>query len=164
MSENKNSQTIQDGQVVTLGYALTVDGKLIDSSEGEGNAPVVFIQGSGQIVSGLENALYGMAVGESKNVVVPAAEGYGEFDPEAFSDVPRSEFPPEVPLQPGIILHMRDNEGDVYETTVVSLDEDTVRLTFNHPLAGKELHFAVNVLAMREATPVELEHGHVHEE
>jgi FKBP-type peptidyl-prolyl cis-trans isomerase (trigger factor) len=68
MSENQKSQTIQDDYVITLGYALTVDGKLIDSSEGEGNEPVVFIQGAEQIVPGLENALYGMAEGESKNV------------------------------------------------------------------------------------------------
>jgi FKBP-type peptidyl-prolyl cis-trans isomerase SlyD len=163
MSENQKSQTIQDDHVITLGYALTVDGKLIDSSEGEGNEPVVFIQGAEQIVPGLGNALYGMAVGESKNVVVPAAEGYGEYDPEAFDDVPRSEFPPEIPLEPGIILHLRDNEDDVYETTVISVDQDTVRLTFNHPLAGKELHFSVTVLALRDATPEELEHGHVHE-
>jgi FKBP-type peptidyl-prolyl cis-trans isomerase SlyD len=163
MSENKKPKTIQDGHVVTLGYALTVEGKLIDSSEGEGNGPVVFIQGTEQIVSGLENALYGMAVGESQNVVVPAAQGYGEYDPEEVSDVPRSEFPPEIPLEPGIILHLQDNEEGVYETTVISVDEDTVRLDFNHSLAGKELHFSVTVLAIRDATPEELEHGHVHE-
>jgi FKBP-type peptidyl-prolyl cis-trans isomerase SlyD len=77
--------------------------------------------------------------------------------------VPRSEFPAEIPLEPGVILHLRDNDDDVYETTVVSVNKDTVRLTFNHPLAGKELHFSVTVLAVREATPEELEHGHVHE-
>jgi FKBP-type peptidyl-prolyl cis-trans isomerase SlyD len=163
MSETHKSQTIRDGHVVTLGYTLTVDGKVIDTSEGEGNAPVVFIQGIEQIVPGLENVLYGMAVGDSKNVVVPAAEGYGDYDPEAFDDVPRSEFPPEIPLEPGIILHLRDNDDDVYETTVVSVNKDTVRLTFNHPLAGKELHFSVTVLAVREAMPEELEHGHVHD-
>jgi len=163
MSEHQESETIHDGHVVTLGYTLTVDGKAIDTSEGEGNAPVVFIQGAEQIVPGLENALYGMSVGESKNVIVAPSEGYGDFDPEAFDDVPRSEFPPEIPLEPGVILHLRDKNDDVYETTVVSADKNTVRLTFNHPLAGKELHFAVTVLAIRDATAEELEHGHVHE-
>ena len=163
MSEANTPQTIQEGRVVTLGYTLTVDGKVLDTSEGEGNAPVQFIQGTGQIVHGLEKALYGMAVGESKNVTVPPAEGYGEYDPEAFDDVPRSEFPPEIPLEPGVILHLRDKDDEVYETTVVSSDKDTVRLTFNHPLAGKELHFSVTVLAIRPATPEELDHGHVHE-
>jgi FKBP-type peptidyl-prolyl cis-trans isomerase SlyD len=162
MSEAKTSQTIQEGRVVTLGYKLTVDGKVIDTSEGEGNAPVQFIQGTGQIVRGLEKALYGMAVGESKNVVVPAAEGYGEYDPEGFTDVPRSEFDPKIPLKPGVILHLKDKDGEVHETTVLSANKDTVRLTFNHPLAGKELHFQVKVLAVRQATPEELEHRHVH--
>jgi len=163
MSDNQEPQTIHDGHVVTLGYTLTVDGKVIDTSEGEGNAPVVFIQGTEQIVPGLENALYGMSVGESKDVIVSPSEGYGDYDPEAFDDVPRSEFPPEIPLEPGVVLHLRDKNDDVYETTVVSADKNTVRLTFNHPLAGKELYFAVTVLAIREATPEELDHGHVHE-
>jgi FKBP-type peptidyl-prolyl cis-trans isomerase 2 len=75
MSETQKSQTIRDDHFVTLGYTLTVDGSVIDTSEGEGNAPVEFIQGMEQIVPGLENALYGMAVGESKTVIVPASEG-----------------------------------------------------------------------------------------
>jgi len=163
MSETQKSQTIRDGSVVTLGYTLTVDGSVIDTSEGEGNTPVQFIQGAEQIVPGLENALYGMAEGDSQNVVVLAADGYGEYDPEAFADVPRSEFSSEIPLDPGVILHLRDNEDNVYETTVISANKDTVRLTFNHPLAGKELHFSVKVLAVRDATTEELEHGHVHD-
>jgi FKBP-type peptidyl-prolyl cis-trans isomerase (trigger factor) len=68
MRELQKPETIRDGHVVTLGYTLTVDGSVIDTSEGEGNAPVEFIQGTEQIVPGLENALYGMAEGESKNV------------------------------------------------------------------------------------------------
>ncbi len=162
MSEIQKPEIVQDGSVVTLGYSMTVDEKVIDTSEGEGNAPVVFIQGAGQIVPGLENAIYGMKVGDNKDVVVTPAEGYGEYDPEAFDEVPRSEFPPEIPLDPGVILHLQDNDGEVYETTVVSSTRDTVRLTFNHPLAGKELHFAVTVLGIRPATPEELDHGHVH--
>jgi FKBP-type peptidyl-prolyl cis-trans isomerase SlyD len=162
MSKNQQPKKIQDGQVVTLGYTLSVDGKVVDSSEGKGSAPVQFIQGENQIVIGLENALYGMAEGESKDVIVSSAEGYGEFDPDAFEDVSRSEFPPNIPLKPGVNLHLRDNDGEVSEATIVSTDNDNVRLNFNHPLAGKELHFSVKVLAIREATPEELEHKHVH--
>jgi FKBP-type peptidyl-prolyl cis-trans isomerase SlyD len=163
MSENQSNQTIRDGHVITLGYTLVVDGKMIDTSEGEGNAPVQFIQGEEQIVPGLENALYGMAEGDSKTVDILAADGYGEYDPDAFADVPRDEFPPEIPLKPGVNLHLRDNDGEVIEATVVTANKNTVRLTFNHPLAGKELHFSVKVLAIRDATPEELEHGHVHD-
>lgn len=163
MTETKKSQTVRDGHVVTLGYTLTVDGSVVDTSEGEGNSPVQFVQGAEQVVPGLENALYGMAEGDSKDLVIPATEGYGEYDPDAFADVPRNEFPPEIPLEPGVNLHLRDNEGEVYESTVISANKDTVRLTFNHPLAGKELHFSVKVLAVREATPEEIENGQAHE-
>ncbi len=163
MSETQPTQTIRDGHVVTMGYTLTVNGKVIDTSEGDGNAPVQFVQGAEQIVRGLENALYGLAVGDSKDVVVSSADGYGEYDPEAFADVPRREFDAKIPMKPGVNLQLKDNDGEVYEATIVSVGKNTVRLTFNHPLAGKELHFSVKVLAIREATPEEIEHGHVHD-
>ena len=162
MSENKQSNTIQDGQVVTMGYTLTVDGKVVDSSESKNGKPVHFIQGEKQIVAGLEKALYGMAVGDSKAVVVSPAEGYGEFIPDAFQELKRSEFPPNIPLKPGVSLQLRDKKGSVTEATIVSVDEDKVRLSFNHPLAGKELHFSIKILGLRPATPEELAHKHVH--
>ena len=162
MSENQQPKTIQDGQVVTLGYTLTVDGKVIDTSEGKKSAPVQFIQGEGQIVRGLEKALYGMAEGESKVVIVPSAEGYGEYNPNAFENVPRNQFPPNIPLKPGVNLQLRNNKGETREATIVSVDNNTVRLTYNHALAGKELHFSVKVLGIRAATAEELEHKHVH--
>jgi FKBP-type peptidyl-prolyl cis-trans isomerase SlyD len=160
----KKIQTVEEGRVVTLGYTLIVDGKVIDTSEGKGNAPVQFIQGQGEIVPGLENALYGMAVGESKDVVVSPDEGYGKLDPESFVDIPRHEFPPQIPLKPGVELQLRDNHDEVSEASVVSVNDDSVRLNFNNPLAGKELYFSVIILGVRKATPEEIEHGHAHDE
>ncbi len=158
MSEEK--RVIGDNDVVTLEYTLTVDGEMVDSSEAHG--PIDFIQGQGQIIPGLEKELYGMAVGESKEVVVSPEDGYGQPNPEAFMDVPKSEFPPEIPLEPGVGIQLRDPSGQVFDAFIEEVGEETVRLNFNHPLAGKELHFNVKVVGIREATPEEIAHGHVH--
>ncbi len=158
---DKNSPTqVADDVVVSLDYTLTVDGEVLDSSEG--NEPIEFIQGHGHIIPGLEQALYGMGVGECKSVVVSAADGYGEVDPNALLDVPRSEFPPNIPLEPGVELQVRDNDGHLMYARIVEVGADTVRLDFNHPLAGKELHFDVKVVSLRQATDEELAHDHVH--
>lgn len=162
MSQTVSAKVIQDGQVVTLAYTLTVEGKVIETSEGKENSPIQFIQGSGQVLPGLENALYGMTEGDHKDVQVTPTEGYGEIDPGDYTDMPRAEFPPEIPLQPGVELQLKDKEGEVFKARIQSVNEATVRLNFNHPLAGKELLFSVKILNLRDATPEELEHDHVH--
>jgi FKBP-type peptidyl-prolyl cis-trans isomerase SlyD len=153
---------VQDGQVVSLVYTLQVDGEVIDSSEE--NEPLQFIQGEGHIIPGLEGALYEMGIGESKNLVIAPEDGYGEFNEEAFIEVPKDQFPPSVPLELGTELQVRNPEGDVLEARIDKIEEDNVRLDFNHPLAGKELHFDVKVIALRQATEEEISHGHVHED
>lgn len=162
MNTSKKPLIVEDGMVVTLDYTLTVDGEVVDTSKD--SEPIQFIQGSGQIIPGLEKALYGMAVGDSKEVVIVAADAYGEVDPNAFADIPRREFPPEIPLKPGVELQLRNMMGEELVAQIVSVDEEHVRLNFNHPLAGKDLNFTVQIAGLRFATPVELEHGHVHEE
>jgi len=159
MSDEK--RVVGDNDVVSMEYTLTVDGEVVDSSEGHG--PVDFIQGQHHIIPGLEKALYGMAVGETKEITVSPEEGYGQPNPEAFMDVPKSEFPPEIPLEPGVGIQLRDpTSGQVFDAFIEEVGEETVRLNFNHPLAGKELHFQVKVVGIREATPEEISHGHVH--
>jgi FKBP-type peptidyl-prolyl cis-trans isomerase SlyD len=153
---------VQDGQVVSLVYTLQVDGEVIDSSEE--NEPLQFIQGEGHIIPGLEGALYEMGIGESKNLVIAPEDGYGEFNEEAFIEVPKDQFPPSVPIELGTELQVRNPEGDVLEARIDKIEEDNVRLDFNHPLAGKELHFDVKVIALRQATEEEISHGHVHED
>jgi FKBP-type peptidyl-prolyl cis-trans isomerase SlyD len=153
---------VQDGQVVSLVYTLQVDGEVIDSSEE--NEPLQFIQGEGHIIPGLEGALYEMGIGESKNLVIAPEDGYGEFNEEAFIEVPKDQFPPSVPIELGTELQVRNPEGDVLEARIDKIEEDSVRLDFNHPLAGKELHFDVKVIALRQATEEEISHGHVHED
>ena len=157
-----SKDTVQDGLVVSMEYTLTVDGEVLDSSEG--TEPLQFLAGCDNIVPGLEHEMIGMKVGESKDVVVSPEDGYGEFDDEAFMDVPRSEFPADMPMEEGVELIVSDEDGQQQMAYVESFDDETVHLDFNHPLAGAELHFIVKVVALREPTAEELEHGHVHEE
>jgi len=159
MSEQEK-RVVGENDVVSLEYTLTVDGEVVDSSEG--HEPIEFIQGQGHIIPGLEKAVYGMAVGESKTVTVAPAEGYGEEDPNAFVEVPKSEFPPEIPMEVGTPLQLRDHQGQVFDAFIAEIKEDSAVLNFNHPLAGKTLNFQVKVVGLREATPEELDHGHVH--
>ena len=153
--------TVENGVVVSIEYTLHVEGELLDSSQEQG--PLQFLAGYGNIIPGLENEMMGMKIGDSKNVIVQPAEGYGEFDEQAFLQVPRGDFPKDMPLEVDAELNVRDNEGNSKFARVESIDGDTVTLNFNHPLAGDELHFHVKVVALREPTAEELDHGHVHE-
>jgi FKBP-type peptidyl-prolyl cis-trans isomerase SlyD len=181
-TENK-SILIEDNLVVTMDYELRIDGEVVDSSE-EGE-PIIFLQGTGQIIPGLEKSIYGLKVGDKKTVTVQPKDGYGEIDPESIVEVPKDEFPDDFPLELGVEITVHtDNEeededlededleveddddeeddDDLMEATIVAINEDTVTLDFNHPLAGKTLTFSVNIIDVREATPEELEHGHAH--
>ena len=153
---------VDDGQVVSLHYTLHVDGQVVDSSEGR--EPLQFIQGMGHIIRGLEHKLYDMKIGEKKDVVVAPKDGYGELDPEAIIEVPRVEFPPNVPLEVGIGLELRDDQDNPMYGRIERVDDKNVRLNMNHPLAGKELHFSVQIANLRPASEEEVSHGHVHGE
>lgn len=154
--------TVTEGLVVSLEYTLRLDdGEVIDASEEE---PLEFLQGHHQIIPGLERALAGMKVGESKEVIVAAADAYGEDDDEAYQRVERDVFPPDMTLEEGMQLRMREAQsGEPVDVIIAEVDEDSVLLDFNHPLAGEELHFQVKVVGLRPASPEELAHGHAHD-
>jgi len=157
-----SKDSVQDGVVVSMEYTLHVDGELLDSSDGQG--PLQFLVGYGNIIPGLENEMMGMKIGDSKKVIVQPVDGYGEFDEEAFMEVPRDQFPKDMKLEEGVELTVRDNEDNARMARVDRIEGDTVTLNFNHPLAGDELRFYVKVVKLREPNEEELEHGHVHEE
>ena len=160
MSETNNPQLVADDIVVIMEYTLTVDGEIVDSSEEDG--PIEFLHGYGNIISGLEAHLVGLAIGESLQVTVAAKDSYGEFDPEQVVDVPLDEFPEEICVEPGVELEMKDEDGDMLFARIVSVGKSRAKLDFNHPLAGKELTFDVTIVGLRLPTPEELDHGHVH--
>jgi FKBP-type peptidyl-prolyl cis-trans isomerase SlyD len=156
-----STDAVEDGVVVSMEYTLHVDGELLDSSDGQG--PLQFLVGYGNIIAGLEQEMMGMKIGDSKDVVVQPKDGYGEFDDEAFMEVPRNDFPKEMAVEVDAELTVRDDAGNARYARVDRVEGDTVTLNFNHPLAGDELHFHVKVVDLREPTEEELEHGHVHE-
>lgn len=151
---------VKDGLVVAMEYTLKVDGSVTDSSEGR--EPLEFVHGVGNIIPGLEREMIGMAVGESKEVVAAAVDAYGEENEKAFMDVPQDQFPEEVPMKTGTEIQVQNQKGQPMYARIEKVEDQTVRLDFNHPLAGKELHFSVKVVAIREATPEENERGLVH--
>ncbi len=160
MTDKQKLTEVANDLVVTIEYKLTVDGEMIDSSEGD--APLEYLHGHANIIFGLEKELTGMKVGESKNVEVSPEEGYGEVDDEAVLEVPRGEFPEDVPLEPGIELEITDDEGDMMFATIIEIGDEDVVLDTNHPLAGQTLFFEVSIVDLRQATEDEIEHGHVH--
>jgi FKBP-type peptidyl-prolyl cis-trans isomerase SlyD len=157
---HKSPPKVQDDLVVSLDYSLYVDDELLESTQE--SKPIQFIQGIGQIISGLEDALYGMVTGESKRVKLTPDQAYGESDPEAVQKVKQEEFSEEIPLEIGNFLDLRDKEDNVLSAQITAKDDETVTLDFNHPLAGKDLTFEITVVNLRPATPEELDHGHVH--
>ena len=119
--------------------------------------------GTGQIIPGLESAMEGLKVGDKRKLTVPAAQGYGEIDPTLKLAVPKSQFPPSTELEAGMRFQAEVG-GEEVLFTVERVEDDKVHIDGNHPLAGKTLHFDVEVLSVRDATAEELSHGHAHGE
>jgi FKBP-type peptidyl-prolyl cis-trans isomerase SlyD len=158
MTENSILQ-IADNMVVSMDYTLTVDNEVIDSTEDL--SPIQFIHGRGNIIPGLERELVGMKIGDTKNILVQPGDAYGEFDPNAFTDVARDQFPPDFEIRIGGEIRVRTTNGHFLSAIIESMDTDMVKLNLNHPLAGKELHFDTKIVDLRNATEEELEHGHL---
>lgn len=137
------NKTVSAGHVVSLEYTVKLsDDQVIESNVGK--EPLTYTQGANQIIRGVEHAVEGMAVGQAKQAVVPPADGYGERDPHAFQDVPKDKLPPEIAV--GTQLHGKDAEGRNVRPVVSAINDKTVTLDFNHPLAGKTLHFDLKVV------------------
>jgi len=141
---------VKSGDTVRLHYTGTLtDGTTFDSSEGR--EPLEFTVGSGQIIPGLDNAIPGMAVGDKKVVEIACADAYGETNPEARQAIPRSEIPEHIPTEPGTQLQMQSPDGHVVPVTIVDVSETEITLDANHPLAGKDLTFAIELVSFDAA-------------
>jgi FKBP-type peptidyl-prolyl cis-trans isomerase SlyD len=155
--------SIQKNSVVTIHYQLTLDdGSIADSSFG--GEPLTYLHGHGNLVPGLERQLAGRKAGDKFEAAVAAAEGYGDFDPDAEQVLPRSAFPPKMDLRPGMGFHTEDERGNPVPLFIkeVRATSDEVVVSQNHPLAGQRLNFKIEVVQVRKATQEELSHGHVH--
>ncbi|WP_421869212.1 peptidylprolyl isomerase [Motiliproteus sp.] len=151
---------ISDNKVVSIHYTLTSpDGEVIDSSDGA--EPLTYLQGHGNLISGLEKELVGKSQGDKLNVVVEPEEAYGNVVEEMIQTVPRDAFTGVDAIEVGMRFEASTAGGPV-SVVVTAVDAETVTVDGNHPLAGQTLTFAVEVMEVREATEDELSHGHVH--
>ncbi len=152
--------TIVENKAVSLAYTLTDDnGTVIDQSN---DGSFEYLHGANNIIPGLENALTGKAVGDKFDVTIQPEDGYGHRSEEMTQKVGREMFNPEDEIKPGMQFHAQSPDGQMVVVTVVEVDDESVTVDGNHPLAGVTLNFNVEVLNMRDATAEEIEHGHIH--
>ncbi len=153
---------IASNTIVQIEYTLrNSSGEVLDTSVG--GEPLSYLHGGGQIVPGLERELEGLKVGDTKEVEVSPAEGYGERDPNGTFTVPRNSFPPDMSIVAGQAFVGESEEGDSVPVRIVEVRPDEVVVDANHPLAGETLFFQVNIKGVREATKEEQAHGHSHD-
>ncbi len=151
---------IAKNRVVTLAYTLKDnDDNIIDQSE---DGSFCYLHGASNIIPGLEDALTGKMAGDELSVSIPPEEAYGVRDAAREQEVPRSAFPPEQEIEVGMQFHAQGPEGQAIMVTISKVEDDTITVDGNHPLASVHLNFDVKVMDIRDASPEELEHGHVH--
>lgn len=153
---------IENDKVGLFNYTLTdADGNQIDSSDGQAMA---YLHGHSNLIPGLEKELVGKEVGDKFTVNVPAAEGYGEIQPHLIQEgVPKNMFQGVESLEVGMRFEAQSEQG-IHSVEITSVEEETVTVDGNHPLAGKDLTFDIEIMGVRDATDGELEHGHAHGE
>jgi FKBP-type peptidyl-prolyl cis-trans isomerase SlyD len=152
---------VANDMVVSMAYVLEIDGEEIDRADEDD--PMLFLQGHGNIIPGLERELYDMGIGDSKNVTVEPADAYGELDLENRDRIPRDILPADYEPMVGDPLELRDTQtGEVFQVYVADVENGDVIVDFNHPLAGETLDFQVKIVDIRPAQSEELAHGHVH--
>ena len=138
----------QQGNTIRVHYTGRLDdGSVFDSSEG--GEPLEFTIGQGQMIPGFEQGVVGMELGESRTVVIAADQAYGVYQPQGVIEVDRSEIPPTIQLEVGLQLQATGPDGRPAQLTVIELSEDKVKMDGNHPLAGKDLTFEIEVIGIR---------------
>ncbi len=147
-------------RVIGFHYTLTdKTGTEMDSSIGD--EPLYFLEGSQQIIPGLEKVLGLMNIGDKRRIEVKAVDAYGDVNPELVVKVKKTQFPPDAQLQVGDQFQV-NNDAHSPVFTIMAIDTEEVTVDGNHPMAGKDLFFDVEIIGMRPATQEEMSHGHAH--
>jgi len=153
--------TVADRAVVSMHYSLKdPEGEVLDTSEGE--EPLTYLHGAGNIVPGLERELEGKSVGDKLQVVVKPEDGYGVRSGPEPQKIPLSDFPDDAELEAGMQIVAQGPNNEMFPLWVVGVGEDFAMLDHNHPLSDVTLHFDVEITKIREATEEEVAHGHPH--
>lgn len=140
-------QQIKSGDKVKVHYhGKLTNGETFDTSDGRD--PLEFTVGAGQVIKGFDDALMDMTVGEKKTVQIPVAEAYGERKDDMIVEYPRQEFPEEMKPEVGMQLNMSDNQGNNFPVVITEVKDEVVILDANHPLAGQDLIFDLEVVSI----------------
>ncbi len=140
-------ETVDTGNVIQVHYTGTLEtGEVFDSSEGRD--PLQVTIGQGQLISGFENALIGMALNEKKKFTIAPEQAYGERNEEAVRSFPRKELPPDMQVEEGQMLALSTPEGQEIPAKVAQVDDEAITLDLNHPLAGESLTFEIEVVGL----------------
>tara|TARA_R100000234_G_scaffold6475_3_gene4394 strand:+ start:972 stop:1472 length:501 start_codon:yes stop_codon:yes gene_type:complete len=148
----KKTKTVKTGDTISLHYVGKFpDGEQFDSSYDRGE-PVKVEVGAGTLIEGFDSALVGMKVGETRHIEVPKEKGYGDLNPNAFIEVDKSTFPNDFPFEKGAFIPLTNDEGAQFVGRLDEVVEDTVRVDLNHPMAGKDLEFDIEVVGIETDT------------
>ncbi len=140
-------QQVKSGDTVQVHYhGKLTSGETFDSSEGRD--PLQFTVGQGQVIKGFDEALVDMKVGDKKTVNIPVDEGYGQRRDDMVVDYPKKDFPAEMTPEVGMQLNMSDNQGNNIPVVITEVKDETVVLDANHPLAGKDLVFDIELVSI----------------
>jgi FKBP-type peptidyl-prolyl cis-trans isomerase SlyD len=161
---------IANNSVVALNYSLDAglpDSEMQHVESTDPAQPFRFLSGAGGLIRGFEDNLIGLQAGDKFDFSLSPAEAYGETDQGAIVELPIDIFKKDgivdlEILRVGNMVPMRDQEGNMLQGVIKAYNNETVTMDFNHPLAGHALHFAGEIISVREATPEEVSHGHVH--
>lgn len=146
-------QQAKKGDTVKIHYhGRLTDGTTFDSSEGR--EPLEFELGGGQVIPGFDLGVTGMAIGEKKTINIPAAEAYGEKNEEMILEFPKAQFPEDMVPEIGMQLNMSNGQGQNFPVVIVEVKEEVVMLDANHPLAGKELIFDLELVEIAGGSPL----------
>lgn len=140
-------QRVKNGDTVRVHYhGKLTDGSTFDSSEGR--EPLEFKVGEGQVIKGFDDALLDMQIGDKKTVTIPVDQAYGQRSDDMMMEYPKAEFPEDMKPETGMQLHMSDNSGNVFPVTIAEVKDDVVMLDANHPLAGQDLTFDIELVSI----------------
>ena len=159
---------IEKNKVVSVTYDLRTEGhegQIVESATVE--QPLRFIYDAGMMLPAFEQNLAGLSEGDTFQFKLSADEAYGQIVPENVIDIPKSAFEIDGKIEDGLlekdnIIPLQDQQGNRFDGRVEKVNDDTVTMDFNHPMAGKDLYFTGKIIEVRDATPEELDHGHVH--
>ncbi len=154
---SKNAMAINQDQIVGIKYTATANSEIIDNNMEE-EAPLFFMYGRGQMMPGLETRIAEMNMGDSAEFEIPTEEAYGAHNPEAIQSVPKEHLE-HLELHEGLVLQGQGEQGEPVMVVVKEINNDTVIMDHNHPMAGQDISFSVTIEAIRDPSEEELQQG-----